>query len=115
MVRQTLREQLESLVLHQESRVAIYGSGEFAELVYLGLRELGIEEIEVFGPNGSAGQRFLGIPVRDISTLQSTEYDRVMIALLGGLERISSDLLSKGVDPEKLVAFFADGRTRVGV
>ena len=46
-VRQTLREQLEPLALNAESRVAIYGTGEFAELVYLGLRDLGIEEIAV--------------------------------------------------------------------
>ena len=65
-VRRTLREQLEPLVLHEESQVAIYGTEEFAELVYLGLRELGIEEIDVFASEVQAGHRFLGIPGRDI-------------------------------------------------
>jgi len=36
-VRQTLREQLAPLALHRESRVAIWGTGEFAELIFLGL------------------------------------------------------------------------------
>jgi len=35
-VRQILGQQLEHLSLHEESRIAIYGTGEFAELVYLG-------------------------------------------------------------------------------
>ena len=47
-VRQTLRDELALESLNAESRVAIYGNGEFAELVYLGLKELGIEEIEIF-------------------------------------------------------------------
>jgi DNA-binding MarR family transcriptional regulator len=37
-VRQTLREELQTVHLNEESRVAIFGTGEFAELVYLGLR-----------------------------------------------------------------------------
>jgi len=56
-VRQTLREQLEPLALNEESRVAIYGTGEFAELIYLGLKELSIEEIDVFDLPSEAGRR----------------------------------------------------------
>ena len=43
-VRQTLREQLETQFLNAESRVAIYGTGGLAELVFLGLKDLGIEQ-----------------------------------------------------------------------
>ncbi len=114
-VRQTLREQLEPLVLHEESQVAIFGTGEFAELVYLGLREIGIEEIDVFAQGGPPGRRFLGIPVRDIATLEPDQYDRVLIALLSGWETASAELLERGAAPEKLVAFFADGKAREGV
>lgn len=111
-VRQTLREQLEPLALHEESRVAICGTGEFAELVYLGLREIGIEEIEIFATSNSNGRRFLGMPVHDTRTLQPEDYDRVLVAELNGAEARSNELKEQGVAPDKLVTFFANGRDR---
>lgn len=108
-VRQTLREQLEPLALHEESRVAIFGTGEFAELVYLGLKELGIEEIDVFSSESAAMHRFLGLPVHDINALRPQDYDRVLDANLnqppnGDLARI----LDGDGDPDKLVTFFTE-------
>ena len=72
-MRQTLRGQLEPLGLNEESRVAICGTGEFAELVYLGLKELGIDEIDVFASESPGGRRFLGLPARNfIESLKAT-------------------------------------------
>ena len=110
-VRQTLREQLEPLVLHEESRVAIIGTGEFAELVYLGLREHAIEEIEVYASQVPDGGRFLGLAVHDISKLNPDRFDRVLIATLGGSKSLAARLLEAGTRPDQLVAFFADGNT----
>lgn len=109
-VRQTLREQLEPLRLHEESRIAIYGTGEFAELVYLGLKEIGIEEIEIFGSDVPDGQKFLGIPVRDLSSLGDEQFDRILVAYLGKEDSILSKLGSAVVDSSKLVAFFSNGK-----
>ena len=64
-VRQSLREQLEPLALNEESRVAIYRTGEFAELVYLALREIGIEEIGIFDADSRPNGKFLGMQVLD--------------------------------------------------
>lgn len=114
-IRQTLREELEPLALHEESRVAIYGTGEFAELVYLGLREIGIEEIDVFAPGRLESSRFLAMPVRDVATLQPEQYDRVLVAVLGRPEGALAALKDRGADKEKVVTFFADGRTKEGV
>jgi DNA-binding MarR family transcriptional regulator len=111
-VRQTLREQLDPLALNEESRIAIYGTGELAELVYLGLKEIGIEEIDVFGPNGLEGHRFLGMPVQDLEALRPERYDRVLLALLQGWEAPHGDLRDRGAAPEKLVTFFGDNRVR---
>ncbi len=109
-VRRTLREQLEPLRLHEESRIAIYGAGEFAELVYLGLKEIGIEEIEVFGPDSMVGQKFLGMPVRDLASLETEQFDRILVAYLGNEDSIPSKLREKEIDPSKLVAFFSNGK-----
>ena len=106
-VRQTLRQQLEPLALHEESRIAIYGTREFAELVYLGLKEYGIEEIDVFGSGDEASHKFLGMPVRDVATLQPEKYDRVVVAFLGDTEGACRSLRKRGTTHEKLVTFFA--------
>ena len=111
-IRHALRQQLEPLALHEESRVAIYGTGEFAELVYLGLREIGIEEIDIYGPSNGAGEKFLGMPVRQVATFQAEEYDRVVIALLGGSDDGWVEFQELGAAPENLVTFFADGKAR---
>lgn len=107
-VRQNLREQLEPLGLNQESRIAIYGTGEFAELVYLGLKDFGIEEIDVFGPPESVDSRFLGMRVLGAGTLKQENYDRVVVAILDGSDEIQALLLDQGITQEKSVMLFQE-------
>ena len=114
-VRQTLRDELKPLNLNEESRVAIYGTGEFAELVYLGLREIEIEEIDVFAPSSPGDGRFLGMPVQDVSTLRPGRYDRVVVATLKEPQVGYGELLRLGVGPDQLVTFFGNGTSRLDV
>ena len=79
-VRETLREEMDPLVLNAESRVAIYGATEFAELVYLGLKEIGIEEIDIYCSPADMPTKFLGMPVRDVASLKDGDYHRVLVA-----------------------------------
>lgn len=111
-VRQTLREQLEPLALNRESRVAIVGTSDFAELVYLGLKELGIEEMDFFATNADEDHKFLGASVHNTEDLQPGQYDHVVIALLAGWEKPLKELKARGVPDEDFVTFFADGVTR---
>ena len=108
-IRQTLRDQLQLFALHPESRVAICGTGDFAELVYLGLKENGIEEIEVFdwSPNGNGS--FLGMRIRDLGTLDPNRYDCVLVSVLGRTNEITKSLKERGTPPERVVTFFANG------
>ena len=105
-VKLILREELEPLSLHAESRIAILGVGEFAELVYLGLKEFGIEEMDVFDTESEDGRRFLGMPVRDVATLQPEQYDRVVVAMLDDLGASRTRLQELGMPQEQLVTFF---------
>ena len=103
-VRQTLRQELEPLALHAESRVAIVGTGDFAELVYLALKDFGIEEMDVYASGKEVGSRFLGMPVSDVATLRSGDYDYVVVALF---RELSGDGLRElGVPLEKVVTLF---------
>lgn len=106
-VRQSLREQLEPLALHEESRVAILGTGEFAELVYLGLREMGIEEIDIFVSQHNGSGKFLGMPIRDLGTLHHEEFDHVVVASLENQEAGHSELANMSVPAEKVVTLFS--------
>ena len=107
-VRHTLREQIAAMAVNEESRVAIYGTSEFAELVFLGLRELGIEEIDMYSNGAEDGGRFLGMPVHDASTIRPEDYDKILIAVLNGSDRAVVTLVARGVAPHNLVTFFGD-------
>lgn len=111
-IRQTLREELAPFGLNAESRIAIYSTGELAELVYLELREIGIEEIDVFAPRGQDGHKFLGMPVYDVATLRPEQYDRVVVALLSGAEEGCVEVRQQGVEQGKLITFFTDRELR---
>lgn len=111
-IRQSLREQLKPLALNGESRVAIVGTSEFAELVFLGLKELGLEEMDFFGVNPNQERKFLGMPIHDIDSLKPDRYERVVIASLNGWEKPYNDLRSRGIAEDNIVTFFADGTPR---
>ena len=105
-VRHGLRLRLDSLSLNSESRIAIYGTGEFAELVYLGLREIGIEEFAIFSTSMDSSDRFLGMPVADISRLDPDQFDLVFVGQLESLNVVRTELQRQGVEDEQLIAFF---------
>ena len=101
-VRQTLREQMEGLPVNQESRIA----------VYLGLKEIGIDEITFYCTSVKAGRLFIGMPVHDISTIQSENYDKILVAELGSSEELRQELLRVGVPAQNIVTFFPTSNGR---
>jgi DNA-binding MarR family transcriptional regulator len=113
-IRQTLREELEPLGLNSESRVAIYGpvqnkvdgTRELTELVYLGLRELGIEEVDVFTPDNAGDDRFLGLRVGDVRLMRPEEYERIILVFLEDPQAASLELRNLGVPPNKMVTLY---------
>ena len=106
-VKLILSEELSPLALHKESRIAIYGHGDFGELVYLAVRALGIEEVDIFGAGGSPDASFLGMSVRDLADLAPDAYDRVLVAELAETDTARAQLCDAGVAPESIVTFFA--------
>jgi DNA-binding MarR family transcriptional regulator len=76
--RQTLRESLNLLPENGMKRIALYGTGEAAELAYLTLKELGLEPVGIFARE--AGGHFLGLPVRAASEMEGGEFDRIVLA-----------------------------------
>lgn len=101
LARQTLRETLADLHRQGKKRVALYGTGEAAELAYLTLREFGLEPVGVFADGGSA--TFLGAAARDRRELLDEDLDAIVIATFDKPHVHTPALVALGLPAEKLV------------
>jgi DNA-binding MarR family transcriptional regulator len=97
--RATLREALALLPETGMKRIALYGTGEAAELAYLALREFGLEPVGVFARESAGG--FLGLPVRPVTELRDEDFDGLIIATFEPPESHLSELGALGVPREK--------------
>jgi len=97
--RQTLREALSGLGQRGLKRVALYGTGDAAELAYLTLKECGLEPVGVFAPAG--GTTFLGFPVQPLSVIDATEIDGLIIASFERPEPHLAEVERAGIPPAK--------------
>ena len=97
-VRQHLRDAMQDCAAAGK-RVAIYGSGEAAELAYLSLKESGLEPVAIFDQQG--GRDFLGMPVLPIDEHGSVEYDLMIVATLDRTGQPAADLQKVGVPRDK--------------
>jgi ribosomal protein S25 len=98
-VRQHLREAMQDCAAAGK-RVAIYGSGEAAELAYLSLKESGLDPVAVFDQSG--GRVFLGMPVQPIAEHAGVEFDLMIVATLDRSGQPLDDLIKLGIPREKL-------------
>jgi DNA-binding MarR family transcriptional regulator len=81
--------------------IAVYGTGEAAELAYLSLKEQGLEPVAIFA--AEAGGTFLGIPIRGLDDCAHIPFDRLIVATLGKPDALLKQLALAGVPPEKLL------------
>lgn len=100
-VRQHLRTVLERTARENRRRIAMYGTGEAAELAYLSIAELGLELVAVF--DGADEGRFLGQVVRPIEEHRDVEFDLLLIASLERSEPLIDRFLKLGIDHERLL------------
>jgi DNA-binding MarR family transcriptional regulator len=109
--RQTLRESLGGLAARGTKRVALYGTGDAAELAYLTLKECGLEPIGVFVRDG--GGTFLGFPVQPLDALDATVLDGLVIATFDRPEPLVAELERAGIPRSKCLTLrrLSTGRT----
>ena len=107
-VRTLLREELGALATNADSRIAIYGTNELTELVYLGLRDVGITRIEFF--DRLSGSSLLGMPVQGLDSLNPDDYDRVIVTPGADTEARRSELLAQGADQGRIVTLLQQPR-----
>ena len=103
--RQHLRRSLVQAVA-QRKRVAIYGTGDAAELVYLLVRDMGLELVAVFGPPDQSD--FLNLPVSAIANHADVAYDVLIVAVLDRPSGTAKLLRQAGVASDKMVMLRPD-------
>jgi DNA-binding MarR family transcriptional regulator len=109
--RQHLRRSL-AVAVAQRQRVAIYGTGDAAELVFLLIRDMGLELAAVFGPEQDG--RFLGLPVQAIASHSEVSYDVLVVASLERPAGTAKLLRASGVPQEKILMLRPDAVTANG-
>jgi DNA-binding MarR family transcriptional regulator len=87
-------------VAAQNQRVAIYGTGDAAELVFLLLKDMGLDLVAIFGDDPA---RFLGFEVLPIANHADVAYDVLIVAVLERPAGTVRRLRNAGVPPMKLV------------
>jgi DNA-binding Lrp family transcriptional regulator len=107
-VRVLLSEELETREISPEARIAIYGSTDLAELVYMGLRDMGVTSIELFdqGPNG---RPLLGMRVRSLESIDPSSYSHVMVAFSSDMDARCQELYELGVSAARVIPLFSEG------
>ena len=99
--RGNLREAMGHLTQNGMKRIALWGTGEAAELAYLTLKEFGLEPVAVF--EGDGGGYFLGLPVLPLSELAVADVDGIVVATFEKPERHLAELQRLGIPPEKFL------------
>jgi DNA-binding MarR family transcriptional regulator len=103
--RQHLRRSLVDAVAEQK-HVAIFGTGDAAELVFLLVRDMGLELVAVFDVEREG--QFLGLPVHPIADHHNVAYDVLVVAVLERPAGTAKLLAQMGVAPEKILMLRPD-------
>jgi len=107
-VRDHLSEVLRPCREAGEQRIAVFGTGEAAELAYLSLKEHGLEPAAIFALE--AGGTFLGMPVRGLEDCALVSFDRLIVATLDNADALVDRMVDAGVPIEKLLTLKPSGR-----
>jgi DNA-binding MarR family transcriptional regulator len=108
--RETLRQALAHLGEKGHKQIALYGTGEAAEIAYLTLREAGLEPVGVFDqlPRGP----FLGMIVRDVRDLATEDVDVIVVATFDRPKVHAPVFAALGIPPTRLVFLHPKSRDR---
>ncbi len=107
-VRHFLREQMTAQAATGHRRMLLYGTGELAEIAFLTMRETGLELVGVVEASPT-GARFLEYPVQAVGDVAATAYDRIVVAVSGGIEQLAA----VGIPADRCIGLPQFGAPRV--
>ena len=80
--------------------VALLGSGDIAEIVYLGIQEWDLTLLGVFD-DGADKESFMGVDVQPATTLKLTDAAAIIVAVYDQQQPMSGQFLPAGVDRDE--------------
>jgi len=101
-VRLQLREEIKSLSLDSNSKVAIVGTSEISEIAYLALCDIGITSVDIFD-HDSNGRKFIGMEIKPLSSMDASIYTRIILPNFGDRSRLKQKLNAFGVSEKAVV------------
>jgi DNA-binding MarR family transcriptional regulator len=109
-IRDIIVKDLESLALDADSRIAIYGQTELAELAFLVLRNMGVTHIDIVDKSNE-DSIFLGLPVKPLESISKEGYAKVLVAFQYDGESRQHELLSAGARADSIVLLLQDNES----
>jgi len=99
--RSHLKAILQPYVATLGTRIAIFGTGDAAELAYLCSRELGLEPVAIFALND--GATFFGHPVRPVADHKKVAFDLLVVATFDDPTMVLPEIERSGISPDRLI------------
>ena len=109
-VRSLVRETLDVTDVGPDSVVAIYGTTELGELMFLVVRDAGVKNIEFL--DDTASEEFLGAPVRSLDSMEPARYVKLMVAYSSDVESKRQRLVDHGAPADRIITLL-DPPTKV--
>ena len=95
-----------------KKKVAFLGAGDLAEIVYLGVKEWGLELVDIFDQDSS--RSFLGHAVRPIKELSDSSHDAIIVCLYDRDNPMMVDYLPEGISKKDNMYWVFDGHGALG-
>ena len=99
-VRALVRDTVNVDSIESHHVVAIYGATDLGELIYLVLKDAGIERVDFLDESRTG--RFLGMPIHRIESVDHTRYVKVMVAYPNDMIKHRDRLIMAGVPASKI-------------
>jgi predicted transcriptional regulator len=100
-VRDLVFTTLEAANIESRSIVAVYGTTELGELMFLALRQFRVERV-VFLDDCAKGE-FLGVPVKPLRSMDPDDYAVILVAFASGVEMKKDAVVNAGVCPSRVI------------
>jgi len=100
--RQKLKRLFESLDEMGVRRIAFYGTGDFAEIAYISLKDTSLELVAMVDDR-QKGDTFFGRNIVSHETFRLFDFDRILITAVEQREQIYEKIVKSGVPKEGIV------------
>lgn len=104
-VRALVRDTVDVDSIDAQHVVAIYGATELGELIYLVLKDAGVDRVEFLDESRTGN--FLGMPIHRLESVDHTRYVKIMVAYSTDVIERRDQLIAAGV-PESNISSLLD-------